>query len=524
MGAPRTTRPLPADRILEQHGDALYDFALAVTGDAERAVAAVREAVRGARECYGADVGRPLLFGCVFAVAVRDAAPPPPLSADLIEPGSGSPDELQRLARSATLLLDPTQRGCLDLALRQGLEGEALSEALGVAPGLASVSVQAATDQAEDVIGAVVLARVGRDDCPGLADAALDAVGQPAEKLAAAVVEHGEICAACGDRRRALVPVTTLLAQVPAARGPAGFKRPIAPRRRGGIVRALRPAGAAPSRPAPRASTCCQSPVPLVSGGAGAASLPTPIRPGVAGARPRRRRRALVAGLAVAVAVAALVGVLWPRRSGDIAKTAAPGGHLGVDAAPIDFGAMSGQAEFHITNTGREPLVYQTRAAVPWLSFNGGEGTLDPGAAAVVTALLDRSRAPEGAADTEIRIQTNGGSAVVPVRAVVERAPEMSNVEATPQTVAVRRCPGSTPAQVRAAVVEESGVAAVELHWVRPGLVEQVSPMSSEGQADYLGALGPFDTPGDVRWWVSAVDIRNNRALSPPQVLQVSSC
>ena len=88
----------------------------------------------------------------------------------------------------------------------------------------------------------------------------------------------------------------------------------------------------------------------------------------------------------------------------------------------------------------------------------------------------------------------------------------------------VRRCPGSTPAQVRAAIVEESGVGAVELHWVRPGTAEQVSPLSGESGAHYLGALGPFDTAGDVRWWVSAVDIRNNRSASAPQILRVGSC
>ena len=493
MGAPRTTRPLPPDRILEQHGDALYDFALAVTGDAGRAVAVVRDALPAARESYGAAVDRPTLLGCVFALAVRDAAPPPALSADLVEPGSGSPDELQRLARAATLLLDPVQRGVLDLAVRQGLEGEALSEALGVAPGLASVSVQAASDQAEHVIGAVLLARLGREDCPGLADAVLEGVGQPADKLAAAVVEHGETCAACGDRRRALVPVSTLLSQVPPTPAPAELKRSTDLRRRGGIVRALRPPG---------------PPMAWV-------------------ATPRRwsGRRRLVAGLAAAAVLVALaVGILWPRRSGEIARTAAPGGRLVVEATPVDFGATGGQAEIRITNTGREPLVFEARASVPWLSFTRSEGTLDPGAAVVVSALLDRSRAPEGAADTDIRIQSNGGSAVVPVRAVVERAPEVSSVEVTPQTVAVRRCPGSTPAQVRAAVVEESGIGAVELHWARPGIAEQVSPMSNDGQASYLGALGPFDTPGVVRWWVSAVDIRNNRADSAPQVLQVSGC
>jgi hypothetical protein len=523
VGAPRTTRPWPPDRIFEQYGDALYDFALSVTGEPGRAVAAVREAVLGALECYGPGLAPAVFFGCVFAVAVKKAEPPPPLGTDLIEPGSGSPDELQRLARVATLLLDPVQRGCLDLALRHGLEGEALSEALGVTPGLASISVQAATDQAEHVIGAVLLARLGRNDCAGLGDLTLEAVGAPAEKLAVAVVEHVETCSTCSDRRRALVPVTTLLAGVPAVPAPPELKKIVELRRRTGIVRALRPAGRPTGhRTASRPAGCCQVPRPLTPG---AAAPGLPVRSGVE-QRGHRRRRGLVAGVAGVVIVAALVAVLWPRRSGEIARTAAPGGRLTVDAAPVDFGAAGVQGAVRITNAGREPLVFETRAAVPWISFAGGEGTLDPGASVVVTAALDRSRAPEGAADSEIRVQSNGGSAVVPVRAVVERAPELSGLEVTPQSVVVRRCPGSTPAQVRAAIVEESGLGPVELHWrvLRRGMVEQVSPMSGEAQTSYLGALGPFDTPGDVQWWVSAVDIRNNRAASPPQVLRVASC
>jgi hypothetical protein len=498
VGGPKATRSGTAEGILEQHGDALYDFALSVIGDTERAVAAVREAIPAALEAYGPGVARTTLFGSVFSVAVRDAAPSPPLSGDLIQPGPGSPEELQRLSRAATLLLDPVQRGCLDLALRQDLEGEELSEALGVAPGLASVSVQAATDQAEHVIGAVLLTRVGREDCPGLADIAIDAVGAPAEKLAAAVVEHDEGCPTCSDRRRALVPVTTLLANVPAVGPPVELKRAVDPRRRGGIVRALRP----PSRP-----------------GGGAAAVPA-----VARTENRGRRRLAVTGAAGAVVLMAAVAVLWPRHSGEISRTAAPGGQLAVDATPVDFGPAGNQGQLRIANTGREPLVFETRAAVPWITFVGGEGTLDPGANVIVSVALDRSRAPEGAADMEIRVQSNGGSAVVPVRAMVERAPEVSSVEATPQSVVVRGCPGSTPAQVRAAIVEESGVAAVELHWVRSGMAEQVSPMSGETGASYLGALGPFDTVGDVRWWVSAVDIRSNRSASGPQVLRVGSC
>jgi hypothetical protein len=516
--------------MLREHGDALYDFALTVTGDADRAVAAVRQGVTGAVERYGAETDRAVVLGCVFAVAARTAVPPPPLAVDLIRPGPGSPDELQRLARAATLLLDPIQRGRLDLALRHDLEGEELSLALGVAPGLASGSVQAATDQAEHIIGAVLLSRVGRHDCPGLADISLEAVGAPAEKLAAAVVEHDQSCPACGDRRRALVPVTMLLANAPVVPAPAELKRWVDPRRRG-IVRALRPAGRPTGRPSPAgratgrssstgAVTGCEvpwHPVPPASG----APVPTRL---AAERRARWRHRGVVAAAAGAVVLVIAVGVLWPHRGGEIAPTAAPGGQLAVDSAPVDFGPAAVQAGVRITNTGREPLVFETRAAASWISFVGGEGTIDPGGSVFVSAVLDRSRAPEGGADSEIRVQSNGGSAVVPVRAVVERAPEVSGAEAIPQTVMVRHCPGATPAQVRAAIVEESGVSAVELHWARPGIREQVSPMSGDTQASYRGALGPFDTPGDVRWWVTAVDIRNNRAASPPQTLRVESC
>jgi hypothetical protein len=490
--------------ILEDQGDALYDFALSVIGNSERAVAAVREAVPAALSVYGPGVTRPQLFGSVFAVAVRTATPPPPLSSDLIQPGPPSPmgtapDELQQVARAATLLLDPVQRGCLDLALRQDLEGEELSEALGVAPGLASVSIQSAIDQTEHVIGAVLLTRVGSADCRSLAEIAADAVGAPAEKLAAAVVEHDQVCDACGDRRRALVSVTTLLSNVPPADAPRALKKAVESRRRGGIVRALRP--------------------PRRTGGGADAAVPA-----VARSEHRGRRRLTVGAGAGAVVVLVAVAVLWPRHSGEIDRIAAPGGQLSVESTPVDFGARGDQAQLTIANTGREPLVFETRAAVAWLSFASGEGTLDPGTRAVVSISLDRSQAPEGAADSEIRVQSNGGSAVVPVRAVVERAPEVSSAQATPQSVVVRRCEGSTPAQVRAAIVEESGVGAVELHWARPGTAQQVTPMSAEGGASYLGTLGPFDSPGDVRWWVSAVDIRNNRSASAPQALRVGSC
>ena len=196
------------------------------------------------------------------------------------------------------------------------------------------MSVQAATDQAEHVIGAVLLARVGRDDCAGLADVALESVGVAAEKLAAGVVEHSGGCPACGDRRRALVPVTTLLAGVPAEPAPAELKgtcdlRP----HRTSLVRTLRP-------PARRGA------------------LPAAAR------RSRPWRRGLGAGVAGIVVLVVAVA-LWPRHGGEIAPAAAPGGQLAVDATPLDFGPAAEQGGVRITNSGREPLVFETRLSRP---------------------------------------------------------------------------------------------------------------------------------------------------------------
>src|SRR5439155_23944295 len=47
-------------------------------------------------------------------------------------------------------------------------------------------------------------------------------------KPAPEVTEHVDRCPTCGDRRRALVPVTTLLAGLPPAPAPAALRRPAA--------------------------------------------------------------------------------------------------------------------------------------------------------------------------------------------------------------------------------------------------------------------------------------------------------
>jgi hypothetical protein len=475
------------DRILDEHGDALFDFALAVTGDPERATAAVCQAVPAAVAAGGSAVSQAALLGAVFDAALRQAGPPEVPSEELFRPGPGSHDELQHIARAATLALDPRQRGVLDLSLRQGLDREALSEALGVPAGLVSVTTKAALDEAEQVVGAVLLARLGQQDCPGLVDTLEDPADLDCGKRAAAVNQHLEECPTCGDRRRAFVPVTSLLASMPATPAPPELRRRLLERGWPGPPPVERSRG-----------------VRLPSGQA---------------------RGVLAAGLVAAV-IAASVGlaVAARRRSGPGPAGAGPAGRLVLRTGPIDLGMSDVNSSFEVANTGRQPLHFAVRPAASWLRAVIGEGTLAPGQQVVVGVAVDRTEAPEGEATSELRVRSTGGSGVIPVRVGVERPPALSGLEATPQGVVRIGCPGSTPAQVRAMVVEESGTRHVDLHWRGPDHLERMAEMVGDRPSSFVGSLGPFPTAGDVTWWISATDIRGNSTTSAPESLRVSDC
>ena len=507
----RAQAPDLLDRVLDDHGDALFDFALAVTGRVEVAVEAVREAIPAALETHGPSASRAALLGSVLEAALRrvPAEAPAELPRGLLEPGGGpggpgvspyvpggpgvspcvpggpgvspcvSADELARLSWDATRALDPRHRGILDLTLRQGLEGEALSEALGVAAGQASATTQAALEQAEHVVGAVLLTHVARGDCPGLAAVLESLPAEPGpDRMAADVESHRETCPACDDRRRSLVPVATLLA-------------------------------AAPSTPAPPE---------LRQARLGRRTVPEE-------GSPRRRGRTVAAAVAAVLAVAA-AGLLLARRDegGNLALPAAAAGRLAVGQAAIDLGPQEQNETFTLANTGGGVLEYRVLAAAPWLRvIRGSEGRIASGRDVTLAVTLDRSRAPEGEATSELRVTSSSGSAVLPVRAAVERAPVLAQMEASPQPVTPLGCPGATPAQVRVTVVEESGLAYVELHWRTRDRAVRVVEMAEEARS-WSAPMGPFEGPGDVAWWIEATDIRGNTTLSPTQTLPVVAC
>ena len=137
--------------------------------------------------------------------ALEEAADLPATSADV---GAATEQaELSRLIRAAMDGLNPGERDVIELSLVCELDGDELAAALGVSRNHAHALVSRARGQLERSLGALIVARTGRDAC-----AALDAMlagwdGRLTVLMRKRISRHIEDCDSCGERqRRELTP------------------------------------------------------------------------------------------------------------------------------------------------------------------------------------------------------------------------------------------------------------------------------------------------------------------------------
>ena len=139
--------------------------------------------------------------------------------------------DLRALVRDALAGLGPTEREVLELQLRQGLSGGEVASVLGISRNHAHALLSRARDQLATALGALVVARTGRLECPDL-----DAMLQEWDGVLTVLVRkrvnrHVERCPACSGRRRREVSPAMLLGVAPIA---------VLPLMAGGLPAALR--------------------------------------------------------------------------------------------------------------------------------------------------------------------------------------------------------------------------------------------------------------------------------------------
>ncbi len=200
--------------------------------------------------------------------------------------------ELQDLVRAAIAGLNPGEREVIELNLRHELEGADLADALQIPLNQAHALASRARGQLERSLGALLVARTGRDYCQELAAMLAGWNGQLTVLLRKRVSRHIEHCEVCGERKRRELSPAMLLSAMPVVLLPPGLRQqvlglvadftPDARRYRESVVRRAEPFGVAgfpvaispPGRGRARARTIAYAAAALLLliGGAGIAA------------------------------------------------------------------------------------------------------------------------------------------------------------------------------------------------------------------------------------------------------------
>ncbi len=229
--------------------------------------------------------------------------------------------ELAELVRAAIDGLNPGERDVIELNLVAELDGDELADALGVSRNQAHAQLSRARSQLERSLGALIVARTGRQACPVLEAMLTGWDGQMTVLMRKRISRHIEQCEVCRERKRRELTPTLFEGAMPLVALLPGFRqqllRMLADRSPAGLAHRLTVANRA--------------------GPFGPNGFPKAIRPPGAGPWHRllHHRQAVLAGSATGVTVAGAiaVGVLAGSHHGPPSAGAAGGSSHGASVS-----------------------------------------------------------------------------------------------------------------------------------------------------------------------------------------------
>jgi RNA polymerase sigma factor (sigma-70 family) len=288
--------------------------------------------------------------------------------------------QLRKLVRAAISGLSPADQEIVQLSARYELQGTDLADVLGVSRHHAQPLLARARGQLSDALGALLLARAGRQSCAALDELLRDWDGTMTVLMRKRICAHIEGCELCGERKRLELRPAMLRGLAPPALLPAGLRVQVlglcADRKREALIQ--------------------RTDIVDRAGGFGGNGFPAALaRPRTLISRPSRGRVAMAAGAAtVAAAVIATATVLATagppgRHAGgqSAAGPSSPGGSHGRVAQPSPSGARASAPPLPVTargtlpsgaaRSGREPaaaLGIGARSSSGGTSGSGGAG------------------------------------------------------------------------------------------------------------------------------------------------------
>jgi len=539
------TRVLAADReafaaVYDRYGNRLYDFAYSMLRHREDAADAVADSfvlfAERLSQLRDPERLRPWLYAIVRSeclrrlkarkrVAYGDDEQLVEMADDAVTPEeSAERAGLQQLVWDASAGLADRDRAILDLHLRQGLEGSELGEAMGVSASNAYVMLNRLRAQVDRSLGALLVARLGRDDCDGLDGLLADWDGGFSPLVRKRVARHVDQCDTCAERRRKMVSPWMLLAGVPMFATPLGLRDRVLEDTH--LVAYELPAEVPPAGTVgghrwgvARVTLAAVILLALVIV-ATVLFWPDPDEAAapVAGTPGTQATSAPAAPLSpTATTSQSAPPTETPPETSSVTPTLLPG-TLMVSTRSINLGRTSSQATFGLINTGDLPAIYQLSSRTRWLRVAPIGGELSGGSGRDVTVVADRSEVSEGRSRGRVLVTWDGGSTTVTVSLDEERPPTVG----TPSVLRTTCTTSGRVVVVTASVSDESRLSSVRLSWAGPS--GSGSASMSPSSSRWVSQMGPFPIGGSVTMRVTATDARGNTTQGQSRTINVDPC
>ncbi|MFL6156138.1 MAG: sigma-70 family RNA polymerase sigma factor [Marmoricola sp.] len=523
-------RVLTADReafaqVYDRYGPRLYDFAYSMLRHREDASDAVADSFVTFAEKLGQlrdpERLRPWLYAIVRSECLRRLKARKRVSYGDDEQLAAMPDDsltpdqeaeraaLTKLVWDAAAGLADRDRALLDLHLRQGLEGAELGEAMGVSAANAYVMLNRLRAQVDRSLGALLIARLGRDDCEELDALLVDWDGSFSPLIRKRVARHVESCETCGERRRRLVSPWMLLAGVPV------FVAPLALRDRVVDNTQLVAFSGASSETArfSRARATAAAAVFVAAAGVTTVLAWPDSDPTDTSASPTVPAATTNGPTPTAPATSAAPD---PTPTAAASTSAAPG-DITVSASAVDLGLRATSRTVQLNHSGGSPVAFTVSSDELWLSVSPASGTLPVGESLALTIRADRSKVPEGRSTGTVTVTWAGGSDTVRVAVTEQNRP----VVGRPGAVRAPDC-GHPTVPVRVSVSDQSRLAVVRLLWTGPN--GSGSARMTRSGSRWTAPMGPFDLGGTVTFHVVATDRFGNTASGPSGTVTATPC
>ncbi|GAA3531474.1 hypothetical protein GCM10022234_30760 [Aeromicrobium panaciterrae] len=519
---------LAADReafaaVYDKYGNKLYDFAYSMLRQREDAADAVADSfvivAERINQLREPERLRPWLYAIVRSECLRmlrarkrvDYGGEEQLvnmADDALTPDQEAERAaMQKIVWDAAAGLADRDRALLDLHLRQGLEGAELGEAMGVSADNAYTMLSRLRSQVDRSLGALLIARLGRDDCVDLDTLLADWDGTFSPLIRKRVSRHVDDCEVCGERRKKILSPWMLLAGVPMFTAPALLRDRVVQNTQ--LVAFTTPTGevlpAETTTAATTASTVTKPKVSTKTKVAGAAVAAVVLIGGTAATVALQNDDKGPQDIASSSTPTTASPTPTESPTPTPTETAAPG-VLTLSTTAIALGGSASSSSFTLTNSGGTAVSYQLSSSASWLTAGPSTGTVQPGAATRISVRADRGAVKEGKSSGSIGVTWGSGSGKVAVTLTEERDPKVGRPNAGSNSIC-------NPIPVTATASDESGLRSVILRWSGSGGSGTATMTRSDSV--WKASMSGFTSGGSpTTMKVTATDKRGNTATA----------